>query len=536
MGSKNILIKMGSLLDIIHTVKLLIQSIFCFMRSFTKRISKQVPILTISSALLTSLIFPNFNQSWLAYFCLVPALFELHYLKSTYKTVFARGVLFGVILVSLFHIWMLELHIWASWPHIILIWIAASVFYGFFYGISFLLGSLVKSDLPLIFCFPSAWIIGEWLRSIGPLGNTAASIGYSQTSFLPVLQWASYGGVYFLSFFCVLINVLFFLMIKNLARPSVFLKYTGIIIILFSIVIIIGKNQYKINNAFANSQSSVKIAVIQANHAQKDKLDKNKWPSIRRDYLALCASAAQKNPQFIICPETITPTFNLRRFLFISTLMKTARKNNINIILGTPIEEQEKFYNSVVAVTPRGLAKEKYRKVRLMPFGEYWPFKTFLKLLGLEKWVSLEDYSPGKSVKPLQIGNYFWGIGICLESIYPNYFRKYIKAKAQFFAVLVNNAWFFRSSAAAEHLQMSIMRAVENNRYLVQAANTGISAIVSNTGEIVKKTELEENKILYGTIYYGLPNTFYAKSGDWIIFIGIALLFFFNIYGVARKY
>lgn len=118
-----------------------------------------------------------------------------------------------------------------------------------------------------------------------------------------------------------------------------------------------------------------------------------------------------------------------------------------------------------------------------------------------------------------------YGGGLCLESVYPGYFRMSVLRGAQVLVVLLNNAWFFNSSAAQEHLQMSIFRAVENNRYLVQVANTGISAIVDPRGAVIQRSRLGEKRILTGRVDDSLKMSFYTRFGDWIVIVsGIYLI------------
>jgi apolipoprotein N-acyltransferase len=494
------------------------------------------------------LIFPKFNLFWIAYFCLVPLLFDLDKISKSTKPIkkyLLRGITWGTIVMGAFHFWMLQLNVWAGWRNIVLLWLSASIYFGLFYGFGFFL-LCINRKWPLILVFPSAWVLGEWLRSLGSLGNTGGAIGYSQTSFPPILQLASIGGVFSVSFFCVLINVLIYLTIKCFYRDKTIkikervLKnpYLITVIIIFSIVLIWGNIRDNTLSNKVTSQEFTSVSLIQPNHVQKDKLNNKKWNIIRNDYLKLCREATQHNSQVIICPETITPTINLNRLRFIRELKEIAKTNNSNILLGTPIKESGKYFNSAVIVNGLGIEKEIYKKTRLMPFGEYWPFRKLLSFLGMNEWIASNDYSPGEIIKPLMLEEKTMGIGICLESIYPSFFRKQVQKGADYLIVLANNAWFFHSTAAQKHLQMSIMRAVENNRYLAQTSNTGISAIISNSGRIIKKSQLDERIILSGRLSKQTQTTFYTKYGDIIILYSIVVLIIgllFQQYFSSRK-
>jgi len=116
-----------------------------------------------------------------------------------------------------------------------------------------------------------------------------------------------------------------------------------------------------------------------------------------------------------------------------------------------------------------------------------------------------------------------FGITICYEAIFPNQVRHYIKEGADFLVNITNDAWFGKSAAPYQHLAMAALRAVENRIYLVRAANTGITAIVSPTGQILSQTDLFMEAALTGSIHLRKGETFYTRYGD--VFAWLCLAF-----------
>ena len=404
--------------------------------------------------------------------------------------------------MAYYHHWMFELHVWMPWVWIALLWLATSLYLSLFYGASLWLFNRIRAP----WLFPCCWIVGEWLRSLGVIGNPAGVMGYTQTSILPVLQLASVFGVFGVSFFVVFVNTALF--------------YRRWIPLTVGVLCVLGFGFYRLLQPADGP--TIRVALVQPNHAQTEKLDGANTNHMLANYLQLTQQALLEKPDLVIWPETITPTLNLRNWVFVAQLSGLARSANVSILFGTPLDENGRYYNSLVLMTPTGLSPTLYKKMRLMPFGEYWPLKKASAYLGLGKWAAGADYSAGGAPTLMQAGTIKIGGRVCLESIYPWFFRD--MKDADILAVFANNAWFFDSIAAEEHFQMSQVRAVENNRYLIQCANTGISGFVSNTGAALQKTTLDTQATLTTAIPTGLPPSLYSLLGDIIVYLAIGLI------------
>ena len=150
-----------------------------------------------------------------------------------------------------------------------------------------------------------------------------------------------------------------------------------------------------------------------------------------------------------------------------------------------------------------------------MPFGEYLPFRSGFDLLGLDKGdLDLADFSKGPNHQPLvDVNNCRLGMGICLESVYQHNFTNQVRDGADLLITLSNHAWFKGSSAAITHLNISRFRCIETGRPMIFTSNYGTSAIISETGKVIRKSksQLKHNLEIYQI------DTLYSQLGQWII-------------------
>jgi apolipoprotein N-acyltransferase len=172
-----------------------------------------------------------------------------------------------------------------------------------------------------------------------------------------------------------------------------------------------------------------------------------------------------------------------------------------------------------------------------VPFGEYIPLKRIFRFL--ETIAPIGDIERGREYTIFQVPNSAsnlkdkFGVLICFEDLFPQISREFVKRGSGFLVNITNDAWYKYSSAAAQHLQASIFRAVENKVSLVRAANTGISGFILPSGKVAPLVNDLGKDIFfsgYQTQYIYVPRenyTFYSRHGD--IFIGVISLFIFCV-------
>jgi apolipoprotein N-acyltransferase len=207
---------------------------------------------------------------------------------------------------------------------------------------------------------------------------------------------------------------------------------------------------------------------------------------------------------------TMAPTMSTTMTTTESTTMTTTTTNND--------AEGSKLFNSAGLVNPQGEWVARYDKIHLVPFGEYLPFpKLFAFAGGLTKEVG--EFQRGVSRAPLEAGRQRLAMFICYESIFPDEVRQGPREGAQVLVNISNDGWYGDSGAWKQHLQQTQMRAIENDRWLLAATNTGMTASVDPYGRIVAATPRKIRTALPAPYALNSGTTFYTRHGDWFAYL-----------------
>jgi apolipoprotein N-acyltransferase len=176
-----------------------------------------------------------------------------------------------------------------------------------------------------------------------------------------------------------------------------------------------------------------------------------------------------------------------------------------------------KVFNSASLITPRGEFAARYDKVHLVPFGEYLPFPSLFSFAGgLTKEVG--EFEHGSSRDPLTAEGVPLGVFICYESIFPDEVRQFANHGAQVLVNISNDGWYGDSGAYAQHLNQTRMRAIENNRWLLSATNTGVTASIDPLGRLAARMPRQVRAPLIAPYALTSVTTFYTRHGDWFAF------------------
>lgn len=236
-----------------------------------------------------------------------------------------------------------------------------------------------------------------------------------------------------------------------------------------------------------------------------------------------------RHPDLVVWPESPAPFYS-QDFLFRTGLSQLARSVQAWIVVGmigtdSPSrlpQSPAEVFNSAALVSPKGEWRERYDKVHLVPFGEYVPFKRWFAFAGgLTKEVG--DFSPGASRRVLEAGNEKLGVFICYESIFPDEIRQFAKEGVQVFVNISNDGWYGDSGAYAQHLRQARMRALEDDRWLLRATNTGVTAAIDPYGRIVQRVPRKVRTVLPAGYSLNNETSFYTRHGDWLAY-GCAII------------
>jgi apolipoprotein N-acyltransferase len=165
-----------------------------------------------------------------------------------------------------------------------------------------------------------------------------------------------------------------------------------------------------------------------------------------------------------------------------------------------------------------GVLRYRYHKINLVPFGEFVPFHSLLTLGGryaARLTENVSDFTPGEDLVLGELpGGHRFGAFICYEAIYPDLISGFAGNGAELLVNITNDAWYGTTSAPHQHFAMASLRAVETGRYLVRAANTGITAVVDARGRVLERTGLFVPAALVRDVPFVSATTFYTRHGD----------------------
>ncbi len=425
-----------------------------------------------------------------------------------------------------------------SLPVLLLLSSYLALFFGFFALLSRL--SPASGFGALIF-LPSLWVSMEYLRGHLFTGFPWALSGYSLVHNIVLIQVADITGVWGLCFLVIFVNVALCLFIVSGMKGSPG-SVGPVVAAVLLLTVAGGYGAFRIRQveSAVKGWTTVRAALAQGNIDQSVKWDKRYQAETLRIYRRLTERASAAGAGLVVWPETAVPFYLEKNRAGKKIVTDIARQNKVRLLTGSPAYDYNKknkgvsLYNSAYVISGKGRITGRYDKVHLVPYGEYVPLKRFMPFIK-KLTVGVGDFASGKGPAPLDINGYKAGVLICYEAIFPALARASVRAGAVLLVNITNDAWFGKTAAPYQHLDMALLRAVENRVYLLRSANTGISAVIDPVGRIKKQTELftEDLVVLDVALKSGLE-TFYTAYGDVFAYI---CLFFSGVFVLvaARK-
>ncbi len=489
-------------------------------------------LLCIISGIFTALgfIYPSFN--FIIWFSLVPSFYVLFkdYNKKAsngFFVMFIYGIFFNLLLYS--WLWQLYPLDWCGFTKIqggILVffaWSLLSLLQALFPAcLGFIFIKLNKTIHLEWFVITLLWIIMEWLQGIGICELTWGHLANSQYNNTYIIQSVSLFGSLFVSGLIVMANAVFAQYLQN--------KKYLYIVIFFTIFIANFAYGYNMINSFLSYSTNINISLIQANINTSEKWDKNYLNYVVRNYINLTTLAYENSEEgldLVVWAETAIPIELTENEYLLEECQHLSKEIDADILIGTFEEIDGNTYNAVLKISPDNSEIISNHKQRLVPFGEYIPFKDILeKCFPQLKNINLSsfDLTPAKTLETMSIDNYIVGNLICFDSIFPEIARNLVSDGANFLAVQTNDSWFNGSAALHQHLSQSVLRATENHRYTIRCANTGITAVISPTGEILSALQPLTEGYLNYSISLIKGKTLYTQLGDIIALVSIFVL------------
>jgi apolipoprotein N-acyltransferase len=378
---------------------------------------------------------------------------------------------------------------------------------------------------------PAAWAAGELGRTYIWSGFPWALLGYSQVPVLPIAQAASLVGVYGVS---MLLAGSSAALVYAFVAPRRRFIPAGVLAAVVAVTGVWGAARIR-EGALLGEGTSIRVGVVQGNFSQEEKWDPRLRDVIMSRYLNLSRSAIGEGAAFILWPESSLPFYFEHDQEGVAPLRRLAREGRAAFLVGSdqiePVtfvagprapEARDRYYNAAFLVGPDGATAGVYRKMHLVPFGEYVPLKDLLFFVQpIVEAVS--DFSPGDQPAILKVGDHLASTAICYEVVYPRLIAGFVDRGSELLTTITNDAWFGRSSAAYQHWDQAVMRSIEQGRYLARAANTGISGFADPYGRVLAATPLFEPAVRVGELRFLEGRTVYGRIGDSVAYAGLAL-------------
>ena len=486
------------------------------------------------SGFLLALSFPGVNLGWLAWIALVPfclVAFQPRHRRGMMALFAAMGA--GFYLTLLY--WFLAMHplTWlgfsevASLGIVTLAWLLASgalivqmlIFGALFGWLTRLWG---EPRWQHVLALALGWTSLEWLTSLGTFGFTWGNLALSQAAYLPVIQVLDLVGPFPLAGLVVAVNGAIALAIAGRAEPGAAPRPTGprfapLVASLACVGLVVAYGAVRLGQPLPATTFSTTI--VQGNIAGGEKWTREKDAIFRMADKYANLTAAEPGTDLVLWPETALPEFLRNNPRLVERLRQDAATQKRHLMFGTLDWEGQgtdlKLYNAVTVVAPDGSLLGFDYKRHLVPYGEYVPARSYMPAFVLAMNIVGHDYFPGVEPHIFDLPFAKIGTGVCYDGIFPDAVRPAVLKGAEVLALVTNDAWYKDTTAPRVLLAHAALRAVENRRWVLRAANTGISAVIEPTGNIVAQTGVYQDATLVGRAAPLRELTLYTRYADW---------------------
>ncbi|MER6090932.1 apolipoprotein N-acyltransferase [Streptomyces bluensis] len=472
-------------------------------------------LLAVLSGALPMLAFPAPSLWWFAYVALVPWMLLARSAPTGRRAAY-DGWLGGVGFLVAVHHWLLpSLHVfifviaalvgvlWAPWG-----WLVRR----------FLAGTPSAGRLAAaLVVLPSGWLMVELVRSWQGLGGPWGLLGSSQWQVEPALRLASVGGVWLLSFLVVAVNVAV-TVLAAVRRPRV-LAVAGLV------ATVAVTSAAWVWSPRPDVVGRARIAVVQPGVIAGSGSPEKRFA--REE--ALTRGLAGRDLDLIVWGESSVGYDLTHRPDLADRVAALSRETGADILVNVDARRagHPGIYKSSVLVGPQGLTGERYDKMRLVPFGEYIPFRPLLGWATSVGKAAGEDRMRGTKQVVMDVGHGGLKVGpmVCFESAFPDMSRNLARDGADLLVAQSSTSTFQHSWAPEQHASLAALRAAETGRPMVHATLTGVSAVYGPSGERIGPwlgTSASTAAVYEVPLADGV--TPYARFGAWPVHVSVLVL------------
>lgn len=425
---------------------------------------------------------------------------ELLFISVSCKRAFLRGWLFGIGLFGTGVSWIfISIHTYGN-ASILLSMVITLCFISILAIFPGLSGYLLNRYFPLnnstkiLYTFPAIWVLLEWMRSWFLTGFPWLFLGDSQIN-SPLRGFAPIFSVYGVSFAVLLcastcLNAYLNFKAKHF-KAGVFS------ILFFMLIWLVGGILNTIHWTTPKGEP-VKISLIQGNIPQEIKWNETAVIPTLQAYEDL--TRKHWDSKLIIWPESAIPLSLQDATSYVNQLDQEARKHQAAILTGITVKNvNDAYFNAIIAIGHQ--SRDFYLKRRLVPFGEYTPFPALFEKIMHQIDIPMSNLIAGTGkFKLIQANHFNISAFICYEIAFPEQVLSHNSNDIDFLLSVNNDAWFGKSIAQAQHLEMAQMRALEMGRPLLFVSNTGLTAFINAKGQIQSKAPPYQTYVLSDSV------------------------------------
>jgi apolipoprotein N-acyltransferase len=508
----------------------------------------------IASGFLGAACFAPFDQAWLCWIALTPLLAAVWFSGANLKRQWLRDLLLGYV-AGLAFFW--TVFFWlrtVTVPGLILVGAYMAIYFALWSWICGLLRPALRApavanrwtqpapnesplsrspwlrstnNLRLAFLLAAVWVALEWLRSLVFSGWGWNSLGSALHAQLAIIQIAEFTGVAGLSFLVAFTNVILLtsarrFLLETQVRPM--RPHFDLTLTMAAIVGVMGFGVHSLR--VERPEKTINVALVQPNIPREQKFGAEFAQSIFDRFTRLSSPAlgASVRPDLLVWPESSMPGPVLQDELshrFVTNFSASARTD---LLLGTIDLTETEAYNAALLVSESGERVQIYRKVHLVPFGEYVPGRHTIPLLARVVGDQVpDDFAFGKEHTVFHLTNEKAVVAplICFEDTIGDLARQFVLRGANLLVNVTNDGWFLRSAGSQQHVANAVFRCVETRLPMVRAANTGVTCFVNEFGRVTQILLDEHGSqftegVLTGQV--SIPTTpeltFYVRHGE----------------------
>ena len=361
----------------------------------------------------------------------------------------------------------------------------------------------------ILLSFPLAAVLTEWLRGHLFTGLPWTALGNLMLD-TPAIGWAAWFGVYGMALLPALVAASLLLLVTRRGK-----LWSGVALSVAVLLVLLAPEPER------GEGKVYQAALIQGNIPQDRKWDAAFVNETMFRYARLSTESA-KGSDIIIWPEAAIPFFLARAPGWDAWLVEQVALWDTPLLFGgLKLTGKNTANNGLFVHDPELSGRDFAGKQHLVPFGEYVPaWIPFLSTLVPE----IADFRPAADDGVVTADSLNYGALICYESLFPEQARSRVKHGAQVLVNVTNDAWYGTTPAAWQHFQAARMRAVESGRYVLRAANTGVTAIIQPDGKVAATLPWWSQAALKGGFQRSDVQTHYVQWGDWPLLVTLFLL------------